>query len=163
MARMVIALLGMLACADPDAGGETDGTTRGTVEPPTVPTLTTDPGPTSEGGTTPTAEREPPVDQDATSTEVIPEPDTSVDADGDGFSIDDGDCDDADPFSFPGADEVWYDGLDQDCACDGDRDADGDGVDVGSDCDDEDPGIAPGEPEIAGDGVDQDCVPDLAD
>ena len=60
-----------------------------------------------------------------------------------------GDCDDTDPEVSPGAAEVWYDGLDQDCAGDDDHDADGDGVrgpsGVGPDCDDADPAVgAPG-------------------
>lgn len=35
-----------------------------------------------------------------------------VDADSDGWTLGAGDCDDADPTVHPGADEVWYDGLD---------------------------------------------------
>jgi hypothetical protein len=38
----------------------------------------------------------------------------ATDADGDGWTEDDGDCDDADADAFPGASEV-YDGVDQDC------------------------------------------------
>ena len=37
-----------------------------------------------------------------------------VDTDGDG-SPDDEDCDDADPTIYPGAEEIWEDGVDQDC------------------------------------------------
>ena len=64
------------------------------------------------------------------------------DADGDGFdsSID---CDDADPAVHPGADEIWYDGKNSDCAYSSDFDQDGDGEDHiaggGTDCDDQDP------------------------
>jgi hypothetical protein len=56
------------------------------------------------------------------------------------------DCDDADPDSFPGAAEVWYDGADN--ACDGgdDFDQDGDGLTLGDDCDDEDPEAGACEP-----------------
>jgi hypothetical protein len=64
------------------------------------------------------------------------------DADGDGFdsSID---CDDTDPTVHPEAEEVWYDGINSDCAYSSDFDQDGDGVDHvaggGTDCDDQDP------------------------
>ena len=51
------------------------------------------------------------------------DPDTdgpgTADVDADGFSIEDGDCDDTDPAVNPGATEVDWDGLDNDC--DGER------------------------------------------
>ncbi|MFH1467059.1 MAG: MopE-related protein [Pseudomonadota bacterium] len=78
-------------------------------------------------------------------------PDTTTDA---------SDCDDGDAAVHPGATEVYYDGIDQDCdgANDYDQDADGYRVDPwGSDCDDEDPTISPAAPEIWYDGTDQDC------
>jgi hypothetical protein len=60
-----------------------------------------------------------------------------------GYLADSDDCDDTDASTYPGATEVWYDGIDQDCAGDGDSDADGDGYDAievgGSDDDDTDP------------------------
>ena len=65
-----------------------------------------------------------------------------VDEDGDGYdtSID---CDDQDPSVFPGADEVYYDDVNQDCLVGSDFDQDGDGEDAvdfgGEDCDDTDP------------------------
>jgi len=83
------------------------------------------------------------------------------DADGDGFSRDEGDCDDTDPSVYPGADEV-VDGNDNDCDGISDNtpaveDADGDGISIAEgDCDDQDPAIAPGVPDVA-DGVDNDC------
>ena len=47
------------------------------------------------------------------------------------------DCDDANSEVYPGAEEIWYDGIDQDC--DGnDDDQDGDGYALDDDCDDED-------------------------
>jgi hypothetical protein len=61
----------------------------------------------------------------------------------DGHVLDDTDCLDSDGASYPGAAEVWYDGVDQDCAGGSDYDADGDGVDSadhgGLDVDDLDP------------------------
>jgi hypothetical protein len=71
------------------------------------------------------------------------------------------DCDDADPAVSPGAVEVWYDGLDQDCSGGSDYDRDGDGFDNlgtgGDDCVDTAAAIHPGAAEIWYDGVDQDC------
>ncbi len=82
------------------------------------------------------------------------------DADGDGFAPPD-DCDDARADVHPGAEELWYDGLDQDCAGDDDFDADGDGYASatynGADCDDADPEVGPGAEDPDGDGVDQGC------
>jgi len=69
------------------------------------------------------------------------------------------DCDDSDPEVFPGAREVWYDGVDQDCAGDSDYDQDGDGQErkpEGTDCDDLDPQVLQGADEIP-DLVDNDC------
>ena len=37
------------------------------------------------------------------------------DVDGDGFTVEDGDCDDNDSSSFPGAEDIPGDGIDQDC------------------------------------------------
>ncbi|MCK6504098.1 putative metal-binding motif-containing protein [Myxococcota bacterium] len=116
------------------------------------------------------------------------DPETSLDirtcwqdADGDGFGDplvrvlacdctgglvdDDTDCDDADPDVWPGASEVLYDGVDQDCmGLVGEYDSDGDGYDweggagvEGEDCDDTDPEIHPMAYELCGDDIDQDC------
>ncbi|MBW2254871.1 MAG: putative metal-binding motif-containing protein, partial [Deltaproteobacteria bacterium] len=97
------------------------------------------------------------------------------DADGDGFGDENGsptstcdgpppgtvadhtDCDDSDASIHPLAEEIPYDGIDQDCdGLDAD-DMDKDGYPGGPDCDDEDPRINPGADEIADDGIDQDC------
>jgi len=57
------------------------------------------------------------------------------------------DCEDDEPLAHPGAEEVWYDGVDGDCAGDDDFDQDADGhasaEHGGDDCDDTDPGVNP--------------------
>ncbi len=100
-----------------------------------------------------------------------------MDADGDGFgdpdaaitgcsaptgTVDDNtDCDDTDATVYPGATEIWYDGVDQDCAGDDDLDADADGdrhEDYGgADCDDADASINSLATETWYDGIDSDC------
>jgi len=75
----------------------------------------------------------------------------TVDNDGDGFSEDDGDCNDNDRTIYPGALEFPGDDIIQDCSRDSDGkiiyfDDDGDGFTIGgklSDCDDSDPDIYP--------------------
>jgi len=72
-----------------------------------------------------------------------------------------GDCDDGDPEINPGADEIWYDDVDQDCDGGSDFDQDGDTYESaaeadGEDCDDMDPAINPMAGEID-DGIDNDC------
>ncbi len=91
---------------------------------------------------------------------------TDADVDQDGYTENEGDCDDADSAIHPGANEICGDGTDQDC--DGsdsdcvseleDTDDDGDGyTENEDDCDDADSDIHPGANEICGDGTDQDC------
>jgi hypothetical protein len=86
-----------------------------------------------------------------------------TDADGDGYdgpAHDGNDCNDEDPSINPGAEEIWYDGTDQNCdGNDSDQDLDGFDAEVvgGDDCDDEDPDINPGVADPYVDGVDRDC------
>jgi len=79
------------------------------------------------------------------------------DQDGDGSAISDGDCDDAEPTTLPGAAEVWYDGEDSDCLGGDDFDADLDGYPIPDDCDDQDAAVNPAAIDDTTDGVDQDC------
>ena len=78
-----------------------------------------------------------------------------------GFVADATDCDDLEPGVNPDAEEIWYDGVDQDCDGASDYDQDGDGFDSedhdGEDCDDLDLTINPDAEEYWYDGVDQDC------
>ncbi len=78
------------------------------------------------------------------------------DEDADGYTVEEGDCDDADRAINPGATEFWYDGVDQNCDLADDDDQDADGSNVNRDCDDTDPAILPGADEVC-DGVDNDC------
>ncbi len=79
-----------------------------------------------------------------------------ADADADGYDATD-DCDDGDATVHPGADEVAYDGVDNDCdPSTADDDLDGDGFLSSVDCDDDDPDLHPGVDELCND-VDDDC------
>ncbi len=91
--------------------------------------------------------------------------DREADRDCDGWLNED-DCDPDDAYTYPGANDIPYDGKDNDCAGDGDLvDFDGDGyvsdkVEGGDDCNDGNPTIFPGATEVCYDGVDQDCAGD---
>jgi len=86
------------------------------------------------------------------------------DNDGDGFSVEDGDCDDSDPDVYPGMDEIPYDGVDNDCdetTLDDDLDRDGFSLEAG-DCDDTNGSIHPEAEDSVCDNIDQNCdgIPD---
>lgn len=84
-----------------------------------------------------------------------------VDQDADGWYLDGGDCDDLNSTINPGATDVAYNGVDEDCDGEDLADVDGDGFDAdhqgGSDCDDTDAAIHPGAWDIPDNGVDEDC------
>jgi len=84
-----------------------------------------------------------------------------IDDDGDGFTENDGDCDDTDSTIFTGAEDSTVDGIDQDCNGFDGTDNDGDGfadADAGgTDCNDSDSTINPEAEEDFTDGIDQDC------
>jgi hypothetical protein len=94
--------------------------------------------------------------------------DEGFDLDGDGAYRDDSgcrtlqlpiDCDDEDASVHPGAEEVCFNGVDDDCsgAEDDGVDADGDSFAACQDCDDADAFVFPGAAEIC-DGLDNDCT-----
>jgi len=95
-------ILLLLACTV----GKPDGDTPGLVDSGTTPTGDSTPTPTDSTATTDSI----PTGDDTSTTET----DTSPDADGDGWTVAEGDCDDANPGRNPGEPEV-EDGLDQDC------------------------------------------------
>jgi len=80
-----------------------------------------------------------------------------VDNDMDGF-FNDEDCDDSNADVNPDADEIAYNGIDDDCdSATLDDDLDGDGFVLADDCDDMDAGINPDAEEIVNNGIDEDC------
>ena len=83
----------------------------------------------------------------------------AVDADADGFTPENGDCDDNDASVNPGAVEVACTGIDEDCnsaSLDG-VDSDADGANECDDCDDDNPQRAPNFVEVTCNGLDDDC------
>lgn len=83
------------------------------------------------------------------------------DLDGDGYTEEEGDCNDSDPAIYPNAEDSLVDGVDQDCNGVDGPDADGDGFVAseagGNDCDDTNPNVHPNASEIPDDGLDNDC------
>lgn len=80
------------------------------------------------------------------------------DFDGDGMSYAEGDCNDNNASVYDGADEIPYDGIDQNCDGEDLTDVDGDGyTPEDGDCDDNDENAYPDAEEIPYDGIDQDC------
>ena len=94
---------------------------------------------------------------------LIDEGTNNYDDDGDGFTEAQGDCDDANPFVNPDAEEILGNNLDDDCNGDvdsgtNDYDDDGDGyAENAGDCDDADPNVNPGMTEVPDNGLDDNC------
>ena len=91
-----------------------------------------------------------------------------IDNDGDGWVVAEnecvpgGDCDDSDPAINPDADEIPYNGKDDDCDSNTpDDDLDGDGFLNANDCDDNNATVNPGATEICNNAIDDDCDSDV--
>ena len=96
------------------------------------------------------------VDQDGYGSSIIPAQtscETPVDGNGNPLASNADDCNDTDANVNPGATEVWYDGVDQDCDAATEYDQDGDGFNVDAlDCDGD--GTTESSCDLDGDGVD---------
>lgn len=88
----------------------------------------------------------------------IADGDCDLDHDQDGYTENQGDCDDSDDNVNPGEEELVYNARDDDCNPETlDDDLDLDGYDHFDDCDDGNSEINPGADDIPDDGIDQDC------
>ena len=116
------------ACATTDSGGgETGSTDSGQTDtgPPDTGTSPTDTAEDTSGDSAGT---------DTAPTDTAAPCDDPTDADGDGYRVCDGDCNDADNGVHPGAADSWADGgcnnIDDNC----DGDVDGNAADGNTDC-----------------------------
>lgn len=151
-------ILLVLGCSQPFLGlteGPTPIVDTGSSSTPTDSDSEPNPGDSDSEFIPHESDTTPPGDSDSEPHESV----IDLDYDNDGFD-NDVDCDDDNDEIYPGADEIWYDGVDQDCANDNDYDQDQDGVELGTDCNDINSAVYPGAIDTWYDGVDSDCAGD---